>query len=84
MYPIIAMEVRSQSNFKNGRRAKLGLKGVGVGTGRKTCALQVHPVVPYKAIVKLPKALYGTTGGTCSARIFHPVIESIGHDRAEV
>ena len=36
-------------------------------TGQKNRALQV-PVVPYKALEKFPKALYGTTGGTCSAR----------------
>ena len=33
-------------------------------TGWKTRALQVPPVVPYKALEKFSKALYGTTGGT--------------------
>ena len=40
-------------------------------TGWKKCALQVPTVVPYKAI---GKALYGTKGGTCSARFFRPVM----------
>ena len=43
-------------------------------TGRKTRALEVPPVVPYKALEKFSKALYGTTGGTYSARIFRPVM----------
>ena len=43
-------------------------------TVRKTRALQVPPVVPYKALEKFSKALYGTTGGTYSARIFRPVM----------
>ena len=42
-------------------------------TGRKNRALQVPLVVPYKALRKFPNALYGTTGGNCSARFFHPV-----------
>ena len=46
-------------------------------TGRKNRALQVPLVVPYKALEKLPKALYGTTGGTCSARLFRPVMIEI-------
>ena len=46
-------------------------------TGRKNRALQVHLVLPYKALEKFPKALYGTTGGTCSARFFRPVMQSI-------
>ena len=36
-------------------------------TGQKNRALQVPPVVPCKALGKSPKALHGTTGGTCSA-----------------
>ena len=36
-------------------------------TGRKNRALQVPPVVPYKALGKFPKALFGTTGGNFSA-----------------
>ena len=40
-------------------------------TGWKTHALQVPPVVPYKALGKYTKALYGTPEGTCSA---HPVM----------
>ena len=36
--------------------------------------LQVPPVVPYKALEKFSKALYGTTGGTYSARVFRPVM----------
>ena len=43
-------------------------------TGRKNRALQEPPVVPYKALGKFPKALYGTTGGTCRAQLFRPVI----------
>ena len=43
-------------------------------TGRKNRALQVPLVLPYKALEKFPKALYGTTGGTCSARFFRPVM----------
>ena len=31
-------------------------------------------VVPYKALGNFSKALYGTTGGTCSARFFRPVM----------
>ena len=41
-------------------------------TGWENRALQVPPVVPYKALEKFPKALYGTTGATCSARFFPP------------
>ena len=37
-------------------------------TGRKNRELQVPSVVPYKALENFPKALYGTMGGTCSAR----------------
>ena len=37
-------------------------------------ALQVPPLVPYKALGKFPKALYGKTGGTCSAGVFRPVM----------
>ena len=33
-------------------------------------ALLVPPVVPYKALEKFSKALYGTTGGTYSPRVF--------------
>ena len=36
---------------------------------------KVPPVVPYKALGNFSKALYGTTGGTCSARFFRPVME---------
>ena len=43
-------------------------------TGRKNLAVQVPLVVPYKALEKFSKALYGTTGGTCSARFFRPVM----------
>ena len=35
-------------------------------------------VVPYKALEKFSKALYGTTGSTYSAQVFRPVM----HDRA--
>ena len=44
--------------------------------GRKTRALHctVALVVPYKALGNFPKAFYGTTGGSCSARVFRPVI----------
>ena len=47
-------------------------------TGRKTCALKVPPVVPYKALEKFSKALYGTTGGTYNACVFHPVMTCHG------
>ena len=43
-------------------------------TGRKKCALQVPPVVPYIAYGNFPKALCGKTGGTCSAHVFRPVM----------
>ena len=43
-------------------------------TGRKNRALQVPLVVPYKALEKFSKALYGATGGTWSARFFRPVM----------
>ena len=39
-------------------------------TERKNRALQVPPVVPYKALGNFPKDLYGATGGTWSARFF--------------
>ena len=43
-------------------------------TGRKNRALQVPPVVPYKALDKFPTALFGTMGGTCSAQFSRPVM----------
>ena len=43
-------------------------------TGRKNRALQVSPVVPYKAIGNFSKAWYGTTRDTCSARFFRHVM----------
>ena len=43
-------------------------------TERKNRVLQVPLVVPYKALKKFPKALYGTTGGACSAQLFRPVM----------
>ena len=43
-------------------------------TGRKNRALQVPYVRPSKALGNFPKALYGTRGGTCSARILRPVM----------
>ena len=43
-------------------------------TGRKTRALQEPPVVSYKALENFPTALYGTTRGTCSARVFRPIM----------
>ena len=43
-------------------------------TGRKNRALQVPLVIPYKTLEKLSKALYGATGGTCSARFFRSVM----------
>ena len=42
-------------------------------TERKNRALQVPPVVPYKALGTFSKALYGTTRGTCSARFFRVI-----------
>ena len=41
---------------------------------RKNRELQVPLAVPYKALGKFPKTLYGTTGDTCSARFFCPVM----------
>ena len=46
-------------------------------TRRKTRALEVPPVVPYKALENFPKALCETTGGTYSARVFRPVMISL-------
>ena len=43
-------------------------------TGQKNRALQVPPVVPYKALDKFPTALFGTMGGTCSAQFSRPVM----------
>ena len=43
-------------------------------TGRKIQALQVPPAVQHKALDSFSKALYGTTGGTCSAQCFRPVM----------
>ena len=34
------------------------------------------PLSPYKALEKFSKALYGTKGGTYSARIFRPVMDA--------
>ena len=39
-------------------------------TGRKTCALWVLPVVPYKALENFSKALYGTTERYLQCRRF--------------
>ena len=39
-------------------------------TGRKTCALYVPPVVPYKALENFSKALYGTSKGYLQCTIF--------------
>ena len=39
-------------------------------TGRKNRVLQLPLIVPCKALGNFPKALYGTTGGTCSAPFF--------------
>ena len=36
----------------------------------KNRVLQIPPVVPYKSLGNFWKALYETTGGTCSARFF--------------
>lgn len=36
----------------------------------------VPPVVPYKVLEKFSKALYGTTGDTYNALIFHPVMKT--------
>ena len=53
---------------------RFGLGVVAIMTGWKIRALQVPLVAPYKALGKFPKALYGTMGGTCSARFFLPVM----------
>ena len=42
-------------------------------TGRKNRALKVSPVIPYEALGKFLKALYGTAGGACSALFSRPV-----------
>ena len=52
-------------------------------TGRKNRALQVPPIVSYKALEKFPKALYGTTGGTCSARFFRLVMTHLSGKLSE-
>ena len=52
--------------------------------GAKKRALQVPPVAPYKALGNFPKALYGTTRGTSSARFFRPVIHYEMNARAGV
>ena len=44
-------------------------------TGWKSRALQVPPVVPYKALPNFSKALYGATRGTCSTQFFRSVME---------
>ena len=46
-------------------------------TGRKNRTLQVSSVVPYKALEKFSKALYGTTGDTCCTRFFGPVMHNL-------
>ena len=46
-------------------------------TGRKTRALQVQQIVPYRALGKFTRTLYGTTEGTCSARVFRPVMRGL-------
>ena len=46
-------------------------------TGRKNRALQVPLFVLYKALENFPKALYGTTEGTCSAQFFCPVMREV-------
>ena len=43
-------------------------------TGRKNRTLQVPLVVPYKALEKFSKTLYGTTRDTYSTRFFRPVM----------
>ena len=48
-------------------------------TGRKNGELQVPSVVPYKALGNFSKALYGKTGGTCSARFVRPVMHARLH-----
>ena len=37
----------------------------------------IPPVAPYKALENFSKALYGTTGGTYSARVFRPVMHDV-------
>ena len=59
--------------FLNGGEGGLHRGGFGGGggmTGRIMHALLVPPVVPYKALEKFSKALYGTTVGTYSPRVF--------------
>lgn len=46
-------------------------------TGRKNSALQAPPAVPYKALRNFPKASYGITGDTLSARFLRPVIGAV-------
>ena len=45
---------------------------------RTNRVLQVPPIVPYKALGKFSKALYGTTEGTCSSRFFRRVMLNYG------
>ena len=53
-------------------------------TGWKNCALQVPPVVPYKVLEKFSKALYGTTGGTCSTQFSHPIMSLTGFQSSDI
>ena len=52
-------------------------------TGRKIRALQVPPVVPCKALGNVPKALHGTTGGTCRGQLSSCLRESSSCRRIE-
>ena len=54
--------VASEQNFSNADKTKNM-------TGQKIRALQVPPVVPYKALGKFSEALYGTTDRPRSARV---------------
>ena len=45
-------------------------------------AMTVPPVAPYKALENFSKALYGTTGGTYSARVFRPVMAWIASQQS--
>ena len=70
---MISRAMKSHTNERT-VRGRPTLKFVKRMTRRKNRALQVPDVVPYKALEKFSKALYGTTECTCSARFFRPVM----------
>ena len=69
-----AMERESESFGEGKPCVVIRILFLALMTGRKNRALQVPPFVPYKALGNFSKALYGTTGGTSSARFFRPIM----------